>query len=179
MNWAYIAGYFDGEGCLLFNVRQDKREQSQKGSHVDGWNIAPSLTVSSYDHQTLAEIKSYIDQFNHFRKRTFFNSTRIELRKARKGQTEHCTRYSIFGWHRIDYVIRELLPFSIAKKEQYLIFQDLHRNVIAPRPQGRIKIVDKEKFIEIMTYVDRINALKSRKRGKLNADYFRSLWGIS
>ena len=36
MNWSYIAGYFDGEGCLLLGITRDKRARATKGSQIDG-----------------------------------------------------------------------------------------------------------------------------------------------
>jgi len=178
MNWAYFAGYFDGEGSLVFSVTKEKRERFLKNSLNDGWGINPLLTISSYDYETLKEIQDFLDSFD--RKVNKHQASYYDVKKARDSQTRDCGRLIICGWKRVDWVAKNLIPYSINKKQQLVIYRSLVRHIIAPAPEYKIKRKPTKKhFLCIMEYVDKINSLKSRNRGKYNTQYFRDLWGMN
>lgn len=173
MNWAYVAGYFDGEGSLLFCIIQDKRSKS-KNSQVEGWNIAPSLSLTSFDREVLRQIKQFLESQG-------IKVYKLETKTQRKGQTDYAIRLSVFGWDNVKRTCKKLIPFSIAKQEQFIIFLSLHKlweeRPILPSHSYHKRAWTKETFIEAMTVVDAINSLKSGKRGKNNARKFIDMWG--
>ena len=60
MSWEYIAGYGDGEACLLFSILQDKRPGSINTGEVSGWNIIPIWSLQSYDKDVLEKINIFL-----------------------------------------------------------------------------------------------------------------------
>ena len=175
MNWSYIAGYFDGEACLLLGVAQDKRHNTWK-SLVDGWNIFPNLCVTSYDKTVLAEIKEYLESRR-------VKVYKLETKTIRYSQTDNATRLSIFGWDNVRTVCKLLITYAISKREQYEKFLELYdiwdsRKELPGHPYHR-KGWTKTEFITAMRKVDEINSKKCKIRGKYNSAYFINLWNIS
>lgn len=173
MNWSYIAGYFDGEGSLLFNIGKERRGGKVGDSYVGGWNIAPSLSLTSFDYEALKDIGDYIGERG-------FRVYSLETKKKREGQTKGAYRLSIFGWDNINKVLRYLKPHSIVKREQFEKFKELYTKwksrPFNPHNYYHKRTWTKDTFIEAMGIVDTINSLKSRKRGKMNQQFFINLW---
>lgn len=166
MDWSYIAGYFDGEGSLLLGVTQDTRKEKIGNSQVDGWGIEPAWSLTSFDYETLAKIHSFLIE-QQFSPRT------TNLRVHRIGQSKPAMRIEVGGWKRINKLVHILIPYSIAKKKQYELFLEL-LSIIERKGKHWTKLL----FLEAMRKVDEINSLKSRKRGKMTAMYFKNLWGL-
>lgn len=169
VDWRYIAGYLDGEATLLFGIIHDTRKNKTKGSKVDGWNIVPSWQITSFDLDVLSAIKEFLD------------SQGIKTAKwylypyIRPHQTQKVARIAVFGWDNLENFIKKILPYTIAKKKQFELFLELKNIVKGSRKHHKWT---KEKFIHAMECVDKINELKKGKRGKLNAQYFKELWGM-
>jgi len=70
---------------------------------------------------------------------------------------------------------------SIAKKEQFELFKVLYNlwrfRDFNPHNHYYKRTWTKKSFIEAMGVVDKINSLKSRKRGKMNQQFFIDMWG--
>ena len=173
MNWEYIAGYGDGEACLLMGIQHEKREIKTKGTLIDGWWIAPSWCVTSYDETTLSAINSFLKE-NNISIAKFYTYPKI-----RKRQLKRPSRISVFGWKNVSIFLRQILPYSIAKKEQYELYLKIPDMIKGfPKTKHGRPQWTKGGFIEIMRVIDKINSLKGRKRGKLNTEYFLNLWKI-
>lgn len=175
MNLSYIAGYLDGEGSLLFGINHERREWKKGASNIDGWVINPSISVTSFDREVLKAIKDFLENMG-------FKVYKLETKKQRLGQTQCATRLSLFGWHNVARLIRFLLPVSISKKPQYLLYKDLYHlwksRPYNPKNHYHKPMWTKETFIEAMGVVDQINSLKSRHRGKYNTRFFNQLWRL-
>lgn len=166
MNWSYVAGYSDGEGCLLINVVRDKRPERTKGSVVDGWNIIPCWSIQTYDYDTIESIHRFLVAEGFAPRRLDTPSKGIRI-----GQTRQAYRVSVAGREQLSRLFAILVPLSINKREQYQLYFHLATIFAAKGHKW-----SRELFIEAMGAVDSINALKSRHRGKMNAEYFRELW---
>lgn len=173
LNWSYIAGYGDGEGCLLLGITQEKRPSKLGNSFVGGYNITPSWTLTTFDKTTLIAIRDYCME-NGFKVSAF------ETRKQRVGQTSCAYRISILGWDNILYFLKKIEPFTIAKLEQYKLFYKLCEiKRTLPKNKFNKHIWTREKFIDCMNIVDDINKQKNRKRGLMNSQYFIKLWRLN
>jgi len=170
MSWQYIAGYGDGEGSMLFGITQDKRPIKTKGSKVDGWNITPSWTITSFDHETLKTIIDFLQEKN-IRCAKFYTKPKI-----RHNNTDRESRLAVFGWDNLPIFINNILPYSIVQKQQLELFLELQHFL---KTSNKINGWTKEMFITAMEKVDEINSLKKRMRGKLNANYFKEMWGMN
>ena len=173
MSWPYIAGYFDGEGCLLLGIHRDKREKSTKGSEVNGWCIGPALSISSGDYEVFFEMEKFLNSEN-------IKTAKMDLRKKRKNQTKDFMRLNVMGWDNISKCIKNILPYSIAKRKQLELYFELVK-IVHSKPCSKTKrnthgIWTKELFMKAMVKIDEINNLKSGLRGKMNANYFKILW---
>lgn len=173
MNWSYLAGYFDGEGCLLLGIIRDTRKEKTVGTKVDGWSIIPSLSITSGDYEVLLGMEKFLNSED-------IKTSKMNFRKPRKHQLKEYMRLGVYGWDKIVRCIRKMLPYSIAKKKQLELFLDLV-DIVHSKPCGKTKrnthgVWTKELFLNAMKKVDEINNLKSRLRGKMNTNYFKNLW---
>ena len=173
MDWSYLAGYFDGEGCLLLGIVRDKRKEKTVGTKVEGWSISPSLSITSGDYEVLLKMEKFLSLEG-------IKTSKMNFRKPRKHQLRKYMRLSIHGWGKIARCIKKMLPYSIAKKKQLELFFKL-RDIVYSKPCGKTKrnthgVWTKELFLSAMEKVDEINSLKSRLRGKMNTNYFKKLW---
>lgn len=174
MNWDYIAGYADGESCILLAIQHDSRESNRRTSQIDGWNISPSWQISSYDYAALNEIE-------YFLKEEGFDVRTPNLeRQVRTGHTKVAKRLSIGGWEQLERLALELLPRSIVKMAQFELLLEL-KTIVNSKPLGEKKwgpggIWTKPLFLKAMEKADEINSLKSRQRGKYNTQFFIKLW---
>ena len=176
MNLDYMAGYFDGEGCMLLGVHRDKRPDKTKGSLIDGWAITPILSIQSYDYEVMESMRAFCE-LRGFGARKILNITK----QLRPHQTKIAKRFDIAGWSKIRYICLELIPHCIAKRRQLELFLELYdiTQCLPPVGYNNHHKWTKELFVIAMSKVDEINSLKSRKRGKYNANYFRELWGLN
>lgn len=175
MSWEYIAGYTDGEGCLLLGVTRDKREQSTKGSQVDGWIIQPTFQITSFDYETLDAIQEFLIKEG-------FDARKYKYPRKRYYQLSRVQRLSVFGWKRLVPLAEKFIPLTIVKRRQFELFLELAKIVnskqVSKKKRSKSGVWTKDLFIKAMEKVDEINALKSGKRGNYNADYFRKLWSM-
>ena len=173
MTWEYIAGYGDGEGCLLFGIVQDKRPEKISGTKVTGWNIGPQWGLHTYDTEVLNQIFTFLNNHN-------VRVSKIYRNKQRIGQTKPMLQLGIYGWKNLEYFLYKILPYSISKKEQYELFINKLLPIMKNRPKNRFNksIWTKETFIWAMEVIDEINSLKSRLRGRLNKKFFMKFWNM-
>jgi len=175
MNWDYIAGYGDGEACLILAIHRDKREKSIRGSQVDGWGIQPNWTITSYDFSTQEKIAKFLKRGGYD-----VRTPCLEQTQLRQGHTKIARRLSMGGWGQLVRFAQELIPRTEVKRKQFELLLEL-RVIIDSKLKTKKKRSSsgawtKELFIKAMEKVDEINSLKSRQRGKYNAQFFKELW---
>jgi len=167
MSWPYLSGYFDGEGCLLFSLIRDERSDKlkhNKGSEVQGWNIIPHLSLETGDYEVLNNIYNFLQNHN-------IDIAKMDIKKRRDNQTKDFKRLSVYGWNNILKTIRHLLPYSISKKQQLILFEE----VFNIRKQQRVWT--KDNFLRCMKIIDKINSYKGHYRNNIRTySYFNTLW---
>ena len=115
MTWQYIAGFFDGEGCLTIR----KRSNYKKGFYSWELNICQSLKQS----KVLDEIKIFLDREKI--KSKIYSSQSRNLGKC------EMRRLIIGRIREIKNFIDKVLPYLIVKKEKCEKFlNDYKRGVI-------------------------------------------------
>lgn len=93
-NWAYLAGLFDGEGCI--DIPRGKNESLSLRIHI------------AVCHEKM--IRRLFNEFNG----AYFCQSNQDIR------WKILWRWSLGGW-RAKYFLRKILPYSIIKKEQILL----------------------------------------------------------
>lgn len=167
INWSYLAGYFDGEGCIMLGITKEKRPEKKKGSIVDGWNITPSIALQTYDFGILQDIKDFLLS-NGFIVSMFYRKA------SRFNQTQSPLIVGITGWNNLKRFSTIMSKYSIGKKPQF----DLFLSLCDFREKYLNGKWTKNNFILAMNIVDNINSHKSRIRGKYNANFFKNLWSL-
>lgn len=170
MDWSYFSGYFDGEGCLLLGITQDIRTAKTKGSKIDGWNLIPSLSISTGDYSVFPIMEQFLNSQG-------IRIAKMDLRHLRDNQTKDFMRLSVYGWDNIVECVKKMLPHIIAKRRQLELFLELAKlkKSLNTHIIGNIKWT-KEGFLKVMGIVDEINSYKGRRRGKMNKKFFEDLW---
>ena len=169
MNWNYLAGYFDGEGCIVLGIPHEKRDEKKTGSDVDGWGIMPQFKIQSYDYEVLTIIKDFLIK-NDFNVSIFWRNKR----RVMANQNKAVMVMGVAGWKSTKRIFKILSKYSISKKLQMDLFLELCKF----KEKNLKRKWSKKNFILAMEIVDKINSLKSGKRGKYNADYFKKLWSL-
>lgn len=111
--WAYIAGFFDGEGWVGLDVRQG----------VNGWILVPHLCISNTNKEVILFLKDRLrlkSQTNPFRKMS-------DPRYSTIPRAQY--QFAIRGRYRVKSILEGILPFSIVKLESIrlvLNFIDTH-----------------------------------------------------
>jgi len=96
MNWAYLAGFFDGEGSVYF--------PKKRFGHV-----SPQLDIVNTNHQVMLSIKRYLD-------RKLTKTIRIE-RQARSGNHKDIWRIRITNHNDVLFICKKLIKYSIVKRD--------------------------------------------------------------
>jgi len=168
MGWEYFSGYFDGEGCLLFSIIRDGRSDKlkhNKGAEVHGWNIIPQLSLQTGDYEVLNNMYNFLQNKN-------IDVAKMDIKKRRENQTKDFKRLSIYGWDNILKTIRYILPYSISKKQQLILFEE----VFSIRKKQ--KIWTRDNFLKCMAVIDKINSYKGHYRNNIKTySFFNKLWG--
>jgi hypothetical protein len=94
LDWAYLAGFFDGEGCISLHSRY----------RVDGWRVR--LTVSQSDYRLLA----LYEKFEVGRLR------RIEPRGKFKARPSY--QWIINKGSEVEWLLQGMMPYLRFKKDQ-------------------------------------------------------------
>lgn len=166
MTIQYIAGYFDGEGCV--GVRVTKRQRKAVTSFP--WAINPAITIGSYDYGVQQEIQDFLKE--HMTAGLSFNSL-----KPRANQTKIEQRITLSGWDSAEKFARMILPYSIGKKPQleyFLEITELRKTwyMTAQKHKNHQPLMTKEWFLKFILIIDKLNGFKNGKRGKYNMKFF-------
>ena len=170
ISWQYIAGYFDGEGCLTFNIGQGRKDKT-KGNQIDGWGIHPILTIETCDYEVIERIKKFLIahniHFNYYKRRD-----EHYLRKR-------IDRIYLHG-ENIKKFIKNILPFSIGKYPQLKLYQQFLKIKDTGWEKSRRgkRIWTKKNFIKAIKIVEKLDSYKKCHRRKLTSNYFKNLWNI-
>jgi hypothetical protein len=200
--WEYIAGLFDGEGCIgTIPVSVNERKASMRtstGLSLHGVRYAAGF----FDAEGCLHTIPCKMQSGNFIVKNFLGFNIVLEKLCLLAIKKYCKKWGIkrvymtvskpSQYHRrLVYTLRIngkqdvckflklIRPYSILKRPQI----DIYLNEIAPKLKigkkgGRYSPnYTKLEFLELMRSVDRLNSLKCKCRGKYNTNYFRRLWG--
>lgn len=100
ITWAYIAGFFDGEGWVGFDFKKGK----------NGWLLIPHLCVSNTNKEVIYFLR---DKFN-LQTETKVVRTQNEHRYSKNCRTQY--QFALRGRKRLCAVLNGILPYLIVKK---------------------------------------------------------------
>jgi len=179
ISWSYIAGYFDGEGCFILSIYQEKRIKFINPD-IDGYILRPQIYLQSYDLEVLSAIQTFL------RLEDVSVSKFMRIKKKQNGMTQDSIGIAVCSYGGVARFIEKISPHIIQKRPQLILFNDLMK-IYNQRPLARRKRMknlppqhkwDKISWLKAMEVVDKINSYKSRKRGKYNLVFFQKLWNI-
>lgn len=147
-DWAYIAGFFDGDGSLM--VQFKNRRNTRTG-------FRPMITLCFYQDNRHAKPLKW------FRKT--FGIGYLSKRN------DNITELRINGYNSCEKILKELKPFTKFKKQQL----NLSLEIISKLK--KISKIDQKDILEIAKLADKIseeNYLSANK--KYSYEYFRKLF---
>lgn len=139
MNWDYVAGFFDGEGCVAIHIEK-VGERARTGF---GYRLVPTLKITQKRADVLHEIQAFI------------KCGYLGLEKGVDGSSDIVVR-SQSNLYRI---CRELIPRTIVKKRQLQLlcrFLEVKGSFTAGE-------LGKEPFLELLDIAQQISS-ESTKR---------------
>ena len=103
MDFAYLAGLIDGEGCITMYAKKDKKA-------VNGYSFAPMIRIASKDWWFLEEVrKIFGGSLEHGGKSAFNRNQIYDLR---------------FSSNECRAILPEIIPFLILKKQEATVLKD-------------------------------------------------------
>lgn len=120
MTWEYIAGFFDGEGCI---------HKTKKGIYF------VSCSQSEHQHDVIFEIKSFLESNGVTSSvRTYQNLSSLKTVHKRKTTCLSFTnRNSVFSF------LNNVLPFLIVKREKAILAIESAKSTIERREKQKLK----------------------------------------
>jgi hypothetical protein len=162
----YIAGLFDGEGCVGFNIVGCKTGYA-RGKY---YNIKSHLTINlknSKESKKLFHIMKLV-----------LNRYGI---KAKVNEYTKQIHLEIMEYKSVKIFLKLIKPFSLLKREQIKIMINKILPKIKPKKLitrcGERKFTRKQ-FLYVLQQVDKLNSMKGGRRGTYNTNFFRRLWGF-
>ena len=146
-----IAGFFNGDGCILPNIRRRGR----------GFKINPYLEFDNGDSLVLDELSKMLINLNI--KHKIYNDKRDKVKQIRVQKFE-----------MVEKLLNFITPFLVGSKR---IQAEIMLQEIIPRMK-RGEHRNKIGFLEIMKYIDKLNKLKGGIRGKYNRNFFIEAWNM-
>lgn len=132
---AYLAGFFDGEGCISFHRKATK----------NGWRYSLEISVAQINPEP---IKMFTEVFGFgYRSRWFNSNQRLQF------------EWRTFG-SNASKVLKLLMPYLKVKREEALLaieFQEL------PQKSGKKRVTTDEERNEREILVKQISQLKKRE----------------
>ncbi len=97
MNWSYVAGFFDGEGCVSLRYRNRMKSRRQK-------QLAISLLFANSNRTSLREMQRFV------------GCGAIYLSNRRSPKHKAVFNLNISRWRDVLRVAEKMLPHSIIKR---------------------------------------------------------------
>ena len=160
---AYVAGYFDGEGCVVGNIFKVKGSRRKFP-----FEIQPNIRCSSTDFDILQKTHDFLETHGLDVKLYHSNKKRPE-----ESDQQHLV---IYGLENVRKFLELIVPYlKTEKKMQGMIML----KEILPRMKNGEHLT-KEGFIRVVAYIEIMDSLKKGwQRSKYTVKYFRKLWGIN
>jgi len=166
MNIRWLCGFIEGEGSFAIKA-------AESPSSIIGYYIQPrfSIGLSRDDIGVMYKIKDYLE--NKLGLSVGF------LDRVKQGKTDSCRIY-LYKWRDIDILIDNLLPFMKTKKKKKVLVMkeaiDYYKKFSTHPTKGK-QIWTKERFFQMMEYVEKLQSLRSESRPrKYSIKFFRDLW---
>lgn len=99
-DWAYLAGLIDGEGCISASSQHAPRYHAQ-------------LKVLNTDRRMLNWIRE-----------TFAKGS-VSVNRLGEGNSKTCFKWRVTGKENVAYILTEVLPYLVIKKDQALLAREL------------------------------------------------------
>jgi hypothetical protein len=130
VNWAYLAGFIDGEGCL--GLRRVKT------------TIRPRITITNTNKEVLELIRGFVGSGSICKSRT-------------KGEGWKCAyRWQLEGKQSIGKVIDGVLPHLIVKREQGIVLKRFIDTIQEKSHRLRPEvIIERELLLETMKQLNK------------------------
>jgi hypothetical protein len=164
---AYLAGLFDGEGCLTASIERDKRKGGL--SETDGWRITFCVQFTNSDDGLVGEASRLLETLGYHPR----------IQKYANGSSH----VRMFRQEEVRRFCQEVLPLSRgSKKSQIKIFLDKIVPLMALRPElsehNHERIWTRQLFIQTIEAIDLMNTFKRRRlsRRKYDRAFFANLW---
>jgi len=163
IDWAYIAGFFDGEGTVSIMVSEKLLDRR----FFFSFRIAAAIPQKKKD--VLERIQSMMRKD-------------VICRVSDRGN--FCL-LSVVGWQACRFY-REIYPYSILKKKQIVILLKefvplMKRTVNIHYSRDREMFWSEQRtvkdIIALFKIKERIDSLKGGRRGKYNVNYVRRIYG--
>lgn len=193
----WVAGFFDGEGCVKADVSQRDTCQTGYGfqpevrvvhSYVGGLFDAEGnvyMGVDKSDERNIEHSVSTVGRLGHSENqqledflKKFSESAGIQSNVYHQ---KKCARNTDDSFHwvvqqrgELKKFLREIRPYSIVKRGEI----DIMLEEIIPRIEKNYH-TNRRGFLELVAWKDVMDKNKGGARGKYDLDYFENLWGMS
>ena len=104
LNWAYVAGIIDGEGCIALHKRTAK-------TYAAGFQVVPHLSITNTNQQLIVDIHQFVE------------AGKITTYKHAKPNWKQPFMLQAYG-QDIKRILDGALPFLRVKREQALCVLD-------------------------------------------------------
>lgn len=140
MDWSYVAGYFDGEGCVGFHVGKRGRRTN-------------SVTWYNTHRGSLEAIRAFI------------GVGQIYTGKMRGGQTKDPLALSVSNKAGLEHVLGHMIPHLIIKREAAIVLLNHLPNIDSSRSANRGKAAAVPTSVLLEWYeTDRLSLAQIAKR---------------
>lgn len=122
IDWAWIAGYVDGEGCFMLRKAylHNKKYKKTKVGLPGWWYYSPRITVAGGDQEAIKFISKAF-------------GANVLKRKLLNSKHKPMFHVEISAIQTLRWILKQLLPYLKAKKRQA---ECLYRFTSTPRPSG-------------------------------------------
>lgn len=145
MNWAYIAGFLDGEGCFTIYCR---RRKTKSGVSIPSFE--PRIVATNTNKEAMTKIAEFIGAY-----------ITPKMKHPRKSNWNPLWELVIENKATIKRVLENCLPYLIIKRKQAEILLEL---LSIKRGSGSYDLKLKRREFELYKLISELN--KNSKRGR-------------
>lgn len=171
ISWQYLAGFYDGEGTIGLRVIREKRKE-RLGGELGGWYVSPYAQFANTNKIVMEVIKNFLVNEGII-------SNIVSIRYSKRPNNQDGYYLAIQAWDGLKKFSEKIGKYSVIKKEQLDIFEEVYRirenlpilkNKTAIDNLGR-KFWDKASFMRVMDLRDKLKKTKSRRKTRHKYDY--------